>query len=109
MGVDKSKIEMIKNQIMLKQKIKENKQKKVEEEEKRGRDVEQQEEEKERQNSADSQNSLETLDDGANEDEQADKLYDKMMQNKFGGMADLIRQVRNALGKQGDPSSQSLL
>lgn len=95
MGADKSKVDLLRKDIFLRSKYKD-KSKKNEEQ------IEEQKEEQvgARNNSADSSESLELLDeDNETDNDQAAKLYNKMMQNKFGGMADLIRQVRNALGK----------
>ncbi|CAK93569.1 unnamed protein product (macronuclear) [Paramecium tetraurelia] len=106
LGLDKTKIEQIKNWVSLKQQIKTNKQQKLQQTQQQF--IQQQEVQEEIPNqqqrpaSAESQKSLDTLDDEEPEQDQADKLYNKMVNNKSGGMGELIRQVRNALGKQGN-------
>ena len=87
----------------MKQKIKGNKNKKQQEDdEKKMRHMEEQKEEAYRNKSQESNESFDTLDgDGENDEDQAGKLYQRLIQNKDGGFGDLLRQVRNSLGKQG--------
>lgn len=86
MGVDKSKLEQLKKDIHSKSKYKDGRQRDYVNEETKEEQI------GNRNASGDSNESLEVLDeDNENDNDQANKLYNKMMQNKFGGMGDLIR------------------
>ncbi|CAD8132675.1 unnamed protein product [Paramecium octaurelia] len=100
LGLEKSKQEQIRNWVMLKQQIQ------VKRTTKQQQQTQQHDSDEEvlkpRPSSAQSNQSLDSLDEDQPEEDQSDKLYQRLMQSKNGQMGEMLRQIRNQLGKQGN-------
>ncbi|CAK85452.1 unnamed protein product (macronuclear) [Paramecium tetraurelia] len=98
MGLERSKQEQIKNWVMLKQQLQ------VKRTTKQQQQLQQQDSDEEvlkpRPSSAQSSKSLDSLDEDQAEEDQSDKLYQRLVQSKNGQMGEVLRQIRNQLGKQ---------